>query len=487
MPKDRDGWLTRADAVRLMVDGAAALASVEAAGFRVDEGYLRTEMDRIQVEMDDLVLQMQSTSLWKDWTRMYGRDAKLGNRKQLAAVLAATGVELTKYTATGEFSTDAEVLKDIDHPFVRMYARRMRLHKIRATYLKGILSESVDGYVHPSINLHKVITFRSSCDSPNLQNVPTRDEEMARVIRTAFLPSPGNVLVEVDFGAVEVRVAACYNKDPALVRYVSDPSTDMHRDTASQLFHLPVDYLIEHKAWAKKSVRDWAKNRFVFPEFYGSVYFQCAPHIWKAVEDRDKDGKRKYRLPDGTSIRSHLKRHGIRDLGDCTDPKAPPRPGTFAHHVKSVEDDFWNRRFKVYTEWKRSWYRRYLETGEFRMTTGFRVQGRYDRNQVLNAPIQGAAFHCLLWSLTQVVSELKRLRMRSKVVMQIHDCMVLDVPPAEVNAVLDLCHEVMTERLPRTWRWITVPLETEAEVSPTNWFAKKVWDRKEDGTWASKT
>ena len=112
------------------------------------------------------------------------------------------------------------------------------------------------------------------------------------------------------------------------------------------------------------------------------------------------------------------------------------------------------------------------------MLTGFRVDGIYGRNDVINYPVQGAAFHCLLWCLIQLQRWLNAAGMKSLIVGQIHDSIVLDVTDDEAKEVLAKAHEIMTEDLPKHYSWIIVPMEVEAEMTPLggSWFTKEKVD-----------
>jgi DNA polymerase I len=301
-----------------------------------------------------------------------------------------------------------------------------------------------------------------------------RNPMMRDLIRRVFVARDGRSIVERDFSGVEVRMACAYTHDPRLIKEFTGPGGDPHGDTAAQLFLLPKDQI------DKKTLRDSAKNQFVFPQFYGSVAFQCAPAIWEAME------RRQFRVGadgDGRLLREHLANKRIKELGDCT-PGAPTRPGTFVHLVKEVEDDFWQRRFKVYTQWKKDWYAEYCRRGWFPLYTGFVCRGYYRRNQVLNYAIQGSAFHCLLWSLIEIDKEIRRRGMKTLLVGQVHDSLLADVPDGEVQEYLDLSQEVMSERLPKHWSWINVPIDTEVDVTPVggSWLDKAEWVRR-DGRW----
>lgn len=459
-------------AYKLFHEATIALSDVEANGICVDQEYLNRTTKDVADKIDDYARQMRESSEFKFWKRRFRNKVKLSAHQQLAdVVFKDLGFKSEKRTLTGELAGDEEAFADVIDKvnLVKLFFQREKMKKVHGTYLAGIRREMVNGYIHPNYNLNLVISYRSSSDNPNFQNVPKRNKEMAEYVRRCLKPRPGRILAEVDFSGAEVRVAACYNKDPQLIKYIQDPATDMHRDTASDIFKLPLSYLIEHKDWAKKTVRDTAKNMFVFPEFYGSVWFQCGPNIWKAIV------RKGFRLPDnGPTLVDHLHSKGIRELGEGG-PQTEPTPGTFLHHLREVERKFWDRRFKVYTDWKRRWYRDYLDAGGFKTYTGFAFNGTFSRNDVLNYAVQGSAFHCLLISLYRLNKWLKKNKMRTCIVGQIHDSLVVDVHPEELQDFIQACRQIMSIDLVADWKWLIVPMEIEIETSEVdgNWFELK--------------
>lgn len=484
------------EALQLLHEGAKALAWVEANGIRVNTDYLDRTIKQADQDIADLTASLQSTRVYRIWVKRHGAKATLGSREQLADVLF-DGLNIpypvSDYTATKRYRTDDAVLAKVDHPFVRDYRRLLDIQKDRSTYLEGIRREVVDGYFHPTFNLHTASTFRSSSGSDredtarggrdlNFQNLPIRDPARGAMIRKAFIPRKGWRLVEVDFSGVEVRVAACYNLDPVLIRYIQDPTTDMHRDTACQLFGLKPEEV------DKRTTRDWSKNRFVFPQFYGSVYFQCAPSLWEGVTSNT--------MPSpglGITVKEHLANQGITELGAC-DAKGRPKPGTFERRCKDVEDDFWINRFTVYAQWKRDFYKAFQKNGGFKTLTGFWIgalgtkgEGILKKNDVTNFPVQGSAFHCLLWSLTQLVKWIRKHKLKSRVLGQIHDSILLDCPDNELQDVLNAARRIMTVDLPKAWKWLIVPLDTESDVTPVDgsWFEKSQWVQT-GGVWGLK-
>ena len=258
-----------------------------------------------------------------------------------------------------------------------------------------------------------------------------------------------------------------------MLKYLID-DLDMHGDMALEIYGLSKE---EYNACLPKpkAVRHASKNKFVFPAFYGSYWAKIAPSLWNAMLEG------KFTLGDGTPFTTHLKRKlKIRELGSLKKDEnsrfGKPQPGTFLHHISKVEDHFWHKRFPVYADWKKKWFEAYQRQGFFCSKTGFKHTGIFKRNDVINYPIQGDAFHCLLRSFYRMDEELqKRPKMQSHLVGQIHDSKLALVPIGELDEYLKLCNHIMTTELMEAWKWINVPIKIEAEVTPPGgcWYEKK--------------
>lgn len=447
-----------AAAYDLLHQGCLALSQVEQNGIRIDRGWLERAKCNVTEEIALREDEMRGDPLWKRWRRRYGAKANIGSRPQLGTLLfEELGYKSKRKTETGRHKTDAKALEAIDLPFVKAFLKVEKLKKLRGTYLLGIERECVGETLHPVFNLHTTVTYRSSCDSPNFQNLPIRDPESGQLIRRCFIPRPGRRLVEIDYVGIEVRVAACYNQDPRLIEYIRDPSKDMHRDMAAQCFMVEPEQV-------NKMLRYCAKNMYVFPEFYGSYWAQCATDLWEAIDHHDL-------TVEDRPLKEHLKEQGIRGLGKAENT----HPKSFMAHIKKVEEDFWNRRFRVYAQWKREHYLRYQREGGANTLTGFRLEGYFGRNDIINYPIQGSAFHCLLASMIRIQRALKKRRMQTLLVGQIHDSLLADVPESEYEEYLQLARRIMTVDLMKRWEWINVPIEVEAEATPVDgaWSEKK--------------
>jgi DNA polymerase I len=470
------------DAYQLLHDGSIALSQIESNGIKIDVDYLNRAIKETEEKIREKESNLKKDEVYKTWQRTYGYKTALGSPYQLSHVLFDVlkyeypyeiDEEKAKDKKKRRYKADADLFNQIDIPFTKEYISLNKLKKVRDTYLEGIRKELVDGYIHPFFNLHTVISYRSSSDRINFQNQPIRDPEQGEIVRRCFIPRGEHYqITDADFKGAEVKVSACINKDPTLLAYIRDPTSDMHRDMAIQL------YCLDEKQ-VTKELRYDAKSYFVFAEFYGDYYIHCAKSLWKAIEGK--------KAADGMTIKKILRQHGIRELGDCDpDIKDPPK-GTFEKHVKDVEKDFWEVRFPVYGQWKNDWWKEYQNKGYFDMPTGFRVTGILKKKEVINYVVQGSSFHCLLWTLIRLQNWLVKNKMMTKIIGQIHDNIVLDIHRKEIQDVLDKIKRIVEVDLPRHWPWIIVPMEIEIEVAPIggSWHEKAPWIQK-DGIWVPK-
>ena len=439
-------------AYQLLHEGTLALARAERQGMRVDVEYCERKQNHLTRSIARLERKFMESEFGKEWSTLYGKTTNINSDTQLGRLLyQIRKLEPPKKTTNGKGSTDEESLTQLPVPELKTLIRMRKLRKVRDTYLGGFYKEQVDGVLHPSFNLHTVQTYRSSSSSPNFQNVPKRDKEAMETCRRALYPRLGNQLVEVDYSGIEVRVAATYHKDPVMLKYILDPTTDMHGDMAKQIFLLDdMDKTIS----SHKTLRNAAKNGFVFPQFYGDYYVSCAENLacrWGNLPKSKWKQKQGMEMADGF-LSDWMINHGINSFDK------------FQEHIRKIENHFWNTRFKVYQKWKDTWLNEYQNKGYFDMHTGFRCQGSMGRNDVINYPVQGAAFHCLLWSLVEIDKEIMKKNLNTRIIGQIHDAIVLDMAPEEKDEVFVLLRKVMCQDLPKAWKWINVPLDIEADI-----------------------
>ncbi len=451
---------TSEQAYQLMHDSGAVLARMEQNGIHVDTDYCK----RAIRHLDRRVARMQTKILDSDLGRIgretFGFKLNINSDKQLSHILYnVMGLSTTFKTNTGKDSVKAEALLELDVLGLDILIRSKQLVKARDTYLKNFLEEAVDGYVHPFFHLHLVRTFRSSSSNPNIQNIPNRDPEISEICRKAIIARPGRKIAALDFSGIEVKIGTAYHKDPTMMKYNSDLTTDLHRDMAQEIYCFTTDDwedVRQSDPKVAKAIRHSSKNQFVFPSFYGDWYKSCAPNLWKSAH------KKTHILPDGTGLDQWLYAMGIENYNH------------FETHMEEIERAFWDDRFTVYSEWKEVWWNNYQEKGYFDTLTGFRCQGVMGRNDAINYPVQGSAFHCTLFTLIEVQKIIDKHDLSTLLIGQIHDEIILDLVPREQDFLLKQCKEIMTKKIREKWKWINVPIDIETEITPI------------DGAWSEK-
>jgi uracil-DNA glycosylase family 4 len=427
------------EGMKLLLKGNEVLSRVHRTGMHIDMDMLEEQYRRTDKRIQKKEEELREFDEWKEYGSF---DFNIDSNKQLGKLL----YDILEYPKPGgKRKVDEGALNDINTPFTKTILERKKLIKMRDTYFDGFRREQINGIVRAFFNLNTVKTFRGSANAPNFQNIPKHNEAIKKIVRSLIIPRPGNRIIEYDYKGVEVSVGACYHKDRNMINYILDESTDMHRDTCMDIFFRGLDDFT-------KQERQIAKNSFVFPSFYGSSTYAPDGEIGNITQNLWDDA------PETTML--HLKDNGIKNIRD------------FQSHVEDIEKKFWEERFPEYDEWKNQTYKQYKKDGYVDLYTGFRCYGPMKKTQVCNYPIQGSAFHCLLWNLIQVEEAIKNISGRSMVIGQIHDAIVVDCHPEDEPEVDRLIKLWGTEKIREHWDWIMVPLKIEKERGAV------------DGSWA---
>jgi len=361
------------------------------------------------------------------------------------------GYPIKKKTKTGA-SVDVEAMKGLNSPFADQILKMRKLEKIAGTYLDGFLREETNGKIHPFFNLNRVVSFRSSSAGPNFQNIPKRDEEAKKITREGLIPSKGCVISETDFSGAEVNTSCAYHRDKNFINYQLNPSTDMHRDCAKDIWFLK-------EIWDKieptiaKNIRQDIKGGWTFAQFYGSYYGACAQLLWES---------RKTFIFEGTTLEDHLKSKGITRLGTVSKGVATPK--SFMEHIQKFEKKFWTVMFPEYAKWKIEMVQQYIKKGYVETYLGFRFKGYMNDREACNYPIQGTSFHLMLYTLYKLQNEIDRRGMETKLIGQIHDSIIADIPKDEVPLYLNLVSDIIAG-LNTEFSWLVTPMECDSELS----------------------
>jgi len=430
--------------------GALVLEESEDMGVCVDIPYYETTKKTIVDSITLIQEELDRSEEAKKFKEVTGKDLLWSSNKDLNTLFFdILKVQPLRETKSG-YAVDEKSLASFNVPISEKMVAQRKLKKIGTTYIDSYIKNAVEGLIHADITLHIAASGRSSMLSPNLQNVIKRNPESMYMIRKGVVPlKKGHRIMAADYSQAEVRVMACYSKDPVLINYILDPLTDMHRDQAMAIFRLEQDEV-------SKPLRHIGKNSFVFPQFYGDWWKANADSIWEEAQGK--------KTASGIDIIKHLRSKGIKELGTL-DKKNNPSKGSLYEHVREVERNFWDL-LKVTKEWREKAVGDYLQKGYSDSFTGYRRSGFLDQKQICNTCVQGVAFHCLLWSYIRVAEIIKEEGLESRLLFEVHDELISSVPDNEVSHMAKIIRRVMVDEIGEWAKsWLIVPMETEISTS----------------------
>ena len=408
---DAQGLRTLHDEIEVPLVGV--LARMEDAGVAVDRDELQRLRDRLVADVERHRAGIIEAA---------GREFNVNSTLQLREILFdELGLTPQKKTKTG-FSTDAASLEKLagQHPIIDHLLAYREVEKLRSTYGDGLLQEvAADGRIHATFNQTVARTGRLSSDQPNLHNIPVRSE-LGREFRKAFVPAEGCELLVADYNQIELRCIAHLAEDPGLVASF-ESRRDIHTETASRIFSVePADVTIEMRSKAKMVS-------------YGLAY-----------------GMEAYGLGQRLNIPTE-------EAAEILDAYFEAFPAVKAYMERTVAE----ARERGYTE---TLFGRRRQIPEL-ASSNYRIRQAGER-QAMNAGIQGLAADIFKVALVRLDARLADDG-AGRLVLQVHDEVLLEVPPGQVQATGDMVVEVMAGAAD-----LRVPLEVNLAVGPT-WAAAK--------------
>jgi DNA polymerase-1 len=390
------------------------------------------EMERTGVRIDSEVLRSQSNGFAKRLQileeaihQLAGHAFNVGSPKQLGDVLfGEMGLAGGSKSKTGAWSTASDVLEPLaeENEIVAKVVEWRGISKLKSTYTDA-LPEQIDtktGRVHTSFSMVGAATGRLSSTDPNLQNIPIRTED-GRAIRRAFVAEDGYTLLSVDYSQIELRLAAEVANIKALIQAFHD-GVDIHALTASQVFGIPLKDMTPDKRRAAKAIN--------FGIVYGISGFGLARQIGTTASEA------------GDFIRKYLDRfHELRDWLEATKE--------FAREHGYVETLFGRR----------------VHIAGIREKVAMRRMGA--ERQAINAPLQGTAADIMKRAMIRVGPELAQAKFGARLLLQVHDELVFEVPKKELEQTIALVKRVMQDA-PLPAVTLKVPIVAEAGHA-ANW------------------
>ena len=387
------------------------LAEMEAAGFQVDAGALREFGEKLGIAIGELEKRIYT----------YAGEFNINSPKQLGEVLfERLGLPHGKKTKTG-WSTNAEVLEKLDHPIVRDVLEYRQYMKLRSTYVDGLLKAAgPDERIHTNFQMTVTATGRLSSTEPNLQNIPTRTE-LGSELRRMFVPAPGCVLVDADYSQIELRLLAHISGDESMQEAFRS-GEDFHAVTASHVFGVPLNEVTSSMRRAAKAVN--------FGIVYGISAFSLSQDLGVSAEE----------------AKAYMDAYFAR----------------FPGVKRYMEDVVKKSRETGYAE---TIFRRRRTLPE--ITASKYATRSFGERVALNMPIQGTAADIIKLAMVKVFKRLKEEGLSSRLIMQVHDELIVECPENEAERVKSL----LTQEMEGVCA-LAVPLIAEAH-SGKNWLETK--------------
>jgi DNA polymerase-1 len=392
------------------------LAEMEMVGIGLDREFFSNFSEELRQKMDTIERQILTS---------VGKTFNLNSTQQLSTILFET-LHLTppdrgRKTASGHYSTSADVLEAMrgQHQVVDWILEYRELAKLKSTYVDALPVQinPHTGHVHTSFSQTGAVTGRLSSSNPNLQNIPIRTE-MGRRVRRGFIAAPGNVLLAVDYSQIELRIVAFMAEDEAMLKAFR-AGQDIHATTAAAIYGIPLEQVGREQRRHAKAIN------------FGLVYGMSSFGLTRSTDLTLAESE--------DFVKAYFQRF----------------PG-----VKSYLDGI--RREVAKTGFVETLLgrRRYFPGLQTQMNAN--LKNREER-EAINAPIQGTAADIMKLAMLNIQPALQKDGLRGKMILQVHDELVLECPLSELEQTARLVQQVMENAYP-----MSIPLTTEARWG-TNW------------------
>ena len=393
---------------------SVVLYSMEKEGIRIIKDNLKQYGEELEVKIIELEKQIKEDA---------GMDFNLNSPKQLGEILfEKMGLPGGKKTKTG-YSTAADVLEKlaVDYPFVRNILEYRGLTKLKSTYVEGMYPFiKEDSRIHCKFNQTVTATGRISCSDPNLQNIPIRTEQ-GRLIRKCFVPKDGYVFADADYSQIELRIMAHMSQDEKLIEAYRE-ARDIHRITASEVFSVPFDEVTDLQRRNAKAVN--------FGIIYGISSF-------------------------GLSQDLSISRKEAKEYIDNYFVKFPKVKEYLDNCVNNAKTD----------GYVKTLYGRIRQIPELN-SSNF-MQRQFGERVAMNAPIQGTAADIMKIGMINVYNLIKEKHLKSKLILQVHDELLIETANDEIDTVKAILLEGMKNAAS-----LSVDLEIDTHVGNT-WYESK--------------
>lgn len=400
---------------------ASVLYDMEKTGFKVDLQVLDKIGEEYKKILDDVAKKIND---------LVDEPFNVNSPKQLSYVLfEKLGLKKTKKNKTGGYSTNAEALEEIqdEHPIIPLILRHRTIQKLVSTYIDGLrpLVDEKTGLVHTNFNQTLTQTGRLSSKEPNLQNIPVREDE-GKILRKMFIPSGSDrVLIDADYSQIELRLLAHFSKSQILIDAYNNEE-DIHSITASQVFGVPLKDVTSTMRRNAKAVN--------FGIIYGISEYGLAKNLKIKPKEASEYIKKYFEMY--PSVKEYM----------------------------DANVDFAKKNGYVSTVLGRKRYIKEINSPNYNLRS-------FGERAAMNMPLQGSSADIIKIAMVNVYNRLKKECPETKLIMQVHDELILDAPISQK----DLAGKILKEEMENAIK-LSVPLTVEVNFGE-NWYEAK-WQIK---------
>lgn len=365
-----------------------------------DMEYIGVAIDKQELEKQKVDFAKQINNLEKDIYELAGEQFNINSPKQMGVILfEKLNLPVIKKTKTG-YSTDAKVLEELSdkHPIIDKITSYRQYTKLQSTYVEGMLNiiNPDTNRIHSSFNQTIAATGRISSTEPNLQNIPVR-LEVGRNLRKAFVAKEGCILIDSDYSQIELRVLAHISDEQSMLDAFRK-DVDIHTQTASEVFNVPLDEVTKEQRGAAKAVN--------FGIVYGISGFGLSNNLGIAMKKADE------------YIKGYLRRYK-----------------NIEKYMNDIVESAENLGY-VTTVLNRRRYINELKQKNFMIRN-------LGKRLAMNTPIQGSAADIIKLAMIKVSDRLKKENLESRLILQVHDELIIESPKNEEEYVKQLLKEEM--------------------------------------------
>lgn len=461
------------------------LAHMEMNGILIDMNKVEAGRKQCQDELKKIEERIKDDPVWIKWGEIVGVEKRsILSASQIIDVfinhmhLHPHGISMKE-----KAKADLEWLSKLvdQEPFIENILQYRWYTKALHTYLDGLKKETNDdGRIRCFFTINNVSSYRMASNSPNFQNMSSRDEKQVQLVKTCFVPnSKDHYISSMDFSGLENCGSASICNDSYAISVIQG-GTDLHKDNSLFAFVMTDDEFKALKKYDEENGTHYAKTArnggkaASFSTLYGAGASTIGVTLWKYMSEKNvhvtptelaKDRVIRVLKMEEKYKASKKDKDKEEFFLDC-----------YIEHANEFLKDFWNNRMQKTSMWQKNNMENYFKYGYAQYPVGLNIHGLFSSLTINNAVIQGSSSSITLWCLVMLDYLYKYFKINTKIVNIVHDDIVQVIPKEELTKALSVQKAVMEECSRFAFPWLKFNLKAECEISNISWANKKEYN-----------